>query len=71
MPIVNVAMLEGRSDEVKAAVAKEITDTLVRHLGSAPEHIYITFEDVPNNNWATAGVLFSEKSKGAKEQGDE
>ena len=54
-------MLEGRSDEQKAAVAKEVTETLSRHLGSAPEHIYITFLDVPRNNWAVGGELISKR----------
>lgn len=66
MPVINVQMLEGRSDEVKAKVAKEITETISRHCGSSPEHIYVTFEDVPLNNWAAGGELFSEKKKKAE-----
>lgn len=63
MPVVKVAMLEGRTPEVKKQIAKEITDTLVRHLGNKPQHIYVVFEDVAATNWAAGGTLLSEFSE--------
>lgn len=50
-PIVRVALGEGRSQEQKRAVAKEITEALMRHCGAEPAAINIIFEDVPLDQW--------------------
>lgn len=59
MPIVTIAMLEGRNEETKQKIATEITALLAKELESEPEHIYVLFEDVPATNWAYKGKLFS------------
>jgi len=59
MPIAKIELLPGRSDQTKEAIAREITDTLARHTGAAPEHIYVMFEEVARNNWAVAGKTFA------------
>ncbi|MDX3905112.1 MAG: 2-hydroxymuconate tautomerase [Pigmentiphaga sp.] len=64
MPIVKIELLPGRPDQVKEAIAAEITDTMVRHTGSAPEHIYVMFDEVAHNNWAVAGKTFARQEGG-------
>lgn len=59
MPIVKIELLPGRSDQAKAAIAAEITQTVARHTGAAPEHIYVMFGEVAPNNWAVAGKTFA------------
>lgn len=61
MPYVRVELLAGRSEDQKAALAKAITDAMVAHVNAKPEGTFIVFEDVPKENWAVAGTLFSRR----------
>ena len=58
MPIVRVELLAGRPPEVKQALAAELTAVVARHLGSAPAHIYVMFDDIAHHDWAVAGRVF-------------
>jgi 4-oxalocrotonate tautomerase len=68
MPVVRVSWFEGKSGAAKAAVAAEITESIVKNTGTDPKYIYVIFEDVAASNWAGAGRLYSEsgESTGAK-----
>jgi 4-oxalocrotonate tautomerase len=61
MPTINVKLFEGRSDEVKREYAKALTEASVKVLGCEPEAVDVLFEDVKKSNWATAGVLWSDR----------
>lgn len=61
MPIVRVEILEGRPQAVKEKLAAEITETVARHLGNDPQHIYVIFDEVKAENWATGGIFFSQR----------
>jgi 4-oxalocrotonate tautomerase len=58
MPVVRVTWFEGKETEAKAAVAKEITDSIVKNTGTDPAYIYVIFEDVAPSDWAGAGKLY-------------
>lgn len=58
MPVVRVSWFEGKSHAEKAAVAAEITESIVRNTGTDPKYIYVIFEDVAPSNWAGEGKLF-------------
>lgn len=58
MPVVRVSWFEGKSGSQKAAVAAEITESIVRHTGTDANYIYVIFEDVAPSNWAGAGKLY-------------
>lgn len=58
MPIIRVELLAGRPPEVKQALAAELTAVAARHLGSAPAHIYVMFDDIAHHDWAVAGRMF-------------
>jgi ribulose-5-phosphate 4-epimerase/fuculose-1-phosphate aldolase len=45
-----------------AALAKELTDACVRVLGGSAEGVDVVFQDVARHDWATGGVLWSEKA---------
>jgi 4-oxalocrotonate tautomerase len=65
MPYVRVEMLEGRSEEAKAKIAKAVTDALVEHGGATPASVFVVFQDVPKSDWAVGGTLISQRSKPA------
>jgi 4-oxalocrotonate tautomerase len=56
MPIVQVTMIEGRSDEQKEAMYHEVTEAIVRSLGAPRESVRIMVYEVPPKHFATAGV---------------
>jgi len=64
MPYVNVRITrDGVTPEQKAAIVREITDTLVRVLGKRPEHTHIIIDEVEEENWGYAGMLTTEYRK--------
>jgi len=60
MPTIRVEMFEGRSNEQKRALAKELTDACVRAIGATPGSVDILFFDIPKQDWATGGTLWSD-----------
>ncbi|WP_024462313.1 4-oxalocrotonate tautomerase family protein [Marinimicrobium sp. LS-A18] len=67
MPVVRVTWFEGKDANAKKAVAKEITESIVKNTQTDPNYIYVIFEDVAQSNWAGAGNLFGEEGEGLKE----
>lgn len=65
MPAIRVEMFEGRTPEQKRLLAKELTDATVRALGVPADSVDIIMFDVPRHDWATAGVLWSERKPSA------
>ncbi|OWT68918.1 MULTISPECIES: 2-hydroxymuconate tautomerase [unclassified Achromobacter] len=61
MPYVRIEMLEGRTTEQKAAIAKVVTQAMQDHAGATPQSVFVVFEDVPRDNWAIAGTLISQR----------
>jgi len=60
MPTIHVELFEGRSVEMKRALAQELTAACVRVLGGSAGGIDVIFSDVARHDWATGGVLWSE-----------
>ena len=56
MPIVNITLIEGRSDEQKSAIFKEVTEALHRAVGTPYDNIRIILNEVPAKHFAVAGV---------------
>jgi 4-oxalocrotonate tautomerase len=61
MPEVFVHAVEGRSVDQKRALAKDITDAVVKHYGGSAESVMVDFIDFAKHNKSKAGVLFSDK----------
>ncbi len=61
MPTIHVEMFEGRTLEQKRELAKALTEATVKTLGSKPEGIDIIFTDIKKQDWATGGVLWSDR----------
>jgi 4-oxalocrotonate tautomerase len=60
MPVVRVSWFEGKDTKAKAAVAAEITESIVKNTGTDASYIYVIFDDVKPSDWAGAGKLFGE-----------
>ena len=64
MPYVNVQITAGATREQKAALVREITDTLVRILGKKPEHTHIVIQEIAESDWGFAGQLTDDWRRG-------
>ncbi len=60
MPYVHVKLAGEVTREQKSQIAKEITETLERVAHKPASYTYITFEEVPYEDWAIAGRLLDE-----------
>lgn len=64
MPTIRVEMFEGRTAEQKKALVKALTQACVDALGTKPDAVDVLLFDIKPSEWATGGVLWSEKNKG-------
>nr|WP_268793596.1 4-oxalocrotonate tautomerase [Ramlibacter sp. Leaf400] len=62
MPTLRVELMEGRTPEQKKELVKALTQAVVDTLGSKPESVDILLYDIRKGDWATGGVLWSERS---------
>ncbi len=65
MPYVRIEILEGRTEDQKAAIAASVTQALVEHAGANPQSVFVVFQDVAPQDWATGGTLVSRRNTGA------
>ena len=63
MPIVRVTLAEGRSKAQKTALAREITESVVRHCGGHAAHVYVLFDDVAPDEWLGGGETITERRR--------
>ena len=61
MPTIHVEMFEGRTPEQKRELVKGLTEATCKALGSSPEAVDVILTDIKKSDWATGGVLWSEK----------
>jgi len=55
MPIVDITLLEGRSDEKKKAMVAAVTDAIETSLDAPRDSIRIILREVPAKHFAVAG----------------
>lgn len=46
MPFVHIELKEGRTPEVKAAIAKEIIESVSKHANAPKENVHVVFHDM-------------------------
>ncbi len=61
MPTIRVEMFEGRTPEQKREFVKAVTEATVKTLGTSPEAVDVVLFEIKKSDWATGGVLWSEK----------
>ena len=60
MPVIRVEMFK-RTQEQKRDLARELTEAFVRTCGGNKDAIKILITEVDKNNWASGGVITSDK----------
>jgi 4-oxalocrotonate tautomerase len=63
MPEVVIFAIEGRSQDQKRALMKDITDAVVKNFAVDPAAVVVSLMETPKNNKAKGGVLFSEMKR--------
>ena len=55
MPFVHIELVEGRTDEQKAALAKEIAASVMKHTGAPKSAIHVIFRDMKKTDYYPEG----------------
>lgn len=63
MPYINIQITKGATRQQKAALVKEVTDSLVRVLGKKPEYTHVVIQEIEEENWGFSGLLTDEWKK--------
>jgi 4-oxalocrotonate tautomerase len=63
MPILQIHLMEGRDDEKKAKLVKQVTEAVVDSLGVPPDSVRIILSDMAPNDYAIAGTLIKDQKK--------
>lgn len=63
MPYVNIQITKGATKQQKAALVKDVTDSLVRVLGKKPEYTHVVIQEIEEENWGFSGLLTDEWKK--------
>ena len=61
MPTIRVELMEGRTPEQKKELAAALTEATVKTLQCKPEAVDVVMSDIKRHDWATGGVLWSER----------
>ncbi|MFB5189781.1 tautomerase family protein [Alicyclobacillus fastidiosus] len=61
MPFIQVHLLEGITTETKRELIRGITETTASILDTPPGTIRLVIDEVPLENWGTAGISMKEK----------
>jgi|TARA_R110000868_G_scaffold40927_2_gene140531 4-oxalocrotonate tautomerase len=55
MPIAQINIIEGRTDEQKEALINEVTDAIVRAIGAPKQSVRVIINEMPKQNFGIAG----------------
>lgn len=61
MPIVNVKLLEGRSDDQLKDLVSEVTQAVEKNTGANKEAIQVVIEEMKASHYGVAGVRKSDQ----------
>jgi len=59
MPVVNIAMAQGRPSEKKEELIKNVTEAIATTLGISKEGVHIVLQEVPRENFGHGGIPLS------------
>ncbi|HEX3031478.1 MAG TPA: 2-hydroxymuconate tautomerase [Bacillota bacterium] len=63
MPVIQVHMLEGRTQDQKREIVKQLTDAMVNAAGAKKESVTVILYEKPRGDYGIGGVLFSDQVK--------
>ncbi|WP_366922697.1 4-oxalocrotonate tautomerase [Metallumcola ferriviriculae] len=61
MPIVQIDMIEGRTEEQKRSLARNITDAVVESVSCKPEVVKVIIRELKKEHYAEGGVLYKDR----------
>lgn len=56
MPIVEVSMTEGQSDDRKALLIRRITDAVMEAISAPEENVTVLIQEIPMREYGVGGV---------------
>lgn len=56
MPIARITMMEGRTDEQKEALIREVTDAILRTVATPTSTVTVLIEEMPKKHFGLGGV---------------
>jgi 4-oxalocrotonate tautomerase len=63
MPLIEIHLLEGRSDEQKKALLTAVTQAVQDSIGAPLESIRVWIQEMPPKDFMAAGVLAADRKK--------
>ncbi|SKA00539.1 4-oxalocrotonate tautomerase [Pilibacter termitis] len=57
MPFVKIDLFEGRTLEQKKALAKEVTEVVLKHTGAPKEAVHVFINDMPEGTYYPEGEM--------------
>lgn len=55
MPIAQINIIEGRTDEQKETLISEVTDAIVRAIGAPKQSVRVIINEMPKQHFGIAG----------------
>ena len=63
MPLVTIAMYEGRTLDQKRELVKGVTDVVARVTCNPPDAVHVIIEEVKRENWGIGGLIGPDRLK--------
>jgi 4-oxalocrotonate tautomerase len=63
MPIAQIMILEGRSEEQRRALLRSVTAAITESLGVKPESVRVIIQQIPPSSWGVGGVPIEERNR--------
>lgn len=61
MPLAQLYIAAGRTDEQKKVLIEKVTQAFVDALGTKPDSVWVTVQDIPKTAWGTGGKTLAER----------
>jgi len=56
LPLVNIQIIEGRSEEQINTLIKNVTDSVIESLDAPRENVRVIITEVPKTHWSIGGT---------------
>ena len=63
MPLVNIRLIEGRSQQRKDEISKRVTDAISEVLQLPKDDVWVVFEDIRAEDWYVGSTTVAELRK--------
>lgn len=61
MPVVTIAMFDGRSIEQKRELVKGVTEVVARVTGNSADAVHVIIDEIKRENWSIGGMLSADR----------